>query len=295
MAAGPAISPSSSVIDALRAIPGVSSLSNFSQIGYRPPRFTSGVCRGACLDWIRRVLNATPEEMSRKQIYNTEKRERRLATMADTHATIMNASHERTRLYEADKASLNTRIKEHQEAVNAYNQLPDASEAEESRLASDLQTLQHEKARLTDISNQGAMEVIWSSFAADWKKNQRQLRQKDRRRTFDKIKIVSDQPKTDIADIGASIDRIMALEFFAPSGQAGCMLFAFEYSEEANDAHAIAIHRLNTGAFQFFDPNYGVYSTGHSTVLKECLNYLIGRVYPSQGKVPKAYTVTIFS
>ena len=96
-------------------------------------------------------------------------------------------------------------------------------------------------------------------------------------------------------NIASTITSIMGLDFFRAADNGKAMLFFFEYSSGANDAHAIAIHRLDNGTFQFFDPNYGVFAASSADKLKDSVIYLVGTVYPSQNRIAKVYTITTFA
>ena len=80
-------------------------VSTFNQGGYQTTLSSNGVCKGACLDWIRRALSAG--KLTYAYSHDSVKGQKRLGVMAQTHAVVNAEVRKKTDLFgKAAKAAL---------------------------------------------------------------------------------------------------------------------------------------------------------------------------------------------
>ena len=173
------------VVERLQQITGAAALSKFSQIGFKNDRFTSGVCQGACLDWIRRILNATADTLAQKQVYDPAKRDRRLAKMAATHATLRDQSAAMKLKLETDRDELNVKVRAHAGQVDSYNKSDNQTDEEAERLGKQQVDLTNQRRDLDRLFSKGAMDVVWPQFINHWNADQKAVRSKDSKKTYE--------------------------------------------------------------------------------------------------------------
>lgn len=252
---------------------GGTQISHLTQGTFR----AGGMCKGVCLDWIRRIMNGKPT-VYRDDRYDQDpaKKEKRLAQMNATHELLNQAS----RLNRQDMAQRHTEAKSLATTMTFKAFLgpimfwqPDVSELQKQQD----EALQRVERYCDRMEQEGPIPTNWVTFRVDWKHDVRSKTGGFKGAQFDNIRVYGSKTTTPTG-VNAwptfFFDKLTALN---PNRCAMLNVF-FQV-----DGHAVAVHRNNTGALDFYDPNYGIFNFMQQDMLQSALEYLFSQVYPSHG------------
>jgi hypothetical protein len=226
-----------------------------------------GFCRGACMDWMRRVLQG-------RLAYDYErtvgKGVRREARMRDIHATVMGRVIAAAQEIESD---LETRAGSLRARVNEINKLEgkaweDAAEAYQAEQA----TFNQERRAYNAMSEHGPMTAGWSKMSRELDA----LRSKPgAKRTFSNITPASGSAPKNLGTSGRVQETIGKVVRELAPGSAS--MFTFKSPTEIG--HSVSVVRSQNSS-ALFDPSYGMFAgAGVDPVVRGC-EYLLNGVYP---------------
>jgi hypothetical protein len=240
-------------------------------------------CRGMCLDWIRRILNG--KGVTYDYAMDSDKGRRAFARQVQTHGIFREVAKEKAALL-GTGAKLENKLGWKKTFGNLMFWTPSTAELEAQMApAVDLDD---------KIQQRGHVEPYWPDFSERWKK---------RVRSSSSDSDSEGAPST-ASEKKRSMDTFQVLgnPFFQPSPSMGtadylnrgitalrpddCALIDVLFQEGAG--HAWAWHCNNTGTYELFDPNYGIFAVGRPQDLLNCMCYFLDTVYPSFGKTVKS-------
>lgn len=236
-----------------------------------------GMCKGVCLDWIRRIMNGKPA-VYHDDLYDQDpaKKKKRLAQMNATHElmnqAIRNNMQAINKTFDEAK-SLQTTITVKSFLGPFMFWQPDVSELQQQQEQA-LDQVDHYGDRMQD---EGPIPTNWVTFRINWKHDVRSKTGGFKGAQFDNIRVYGGKTATPtgvnawptfFADKLTALkpDRCAMLNVFFQAG-----------------GHAVAVHRNNTGTLDFYDPNYGIFNFTKQDMLESALEYLFSQVYPSHG------------
>jgi hypothetical protein len=257
-------------------------------------RGTAGFCRGASLDWIRRVLNkhghlaydydrSTPKGARRQAIMQSiqDRYDPATKTQQESLKRIGSA-------LDTEKASIDglaDRLRGMTSGTEQYERLRE--DWAERMTKQDLRTQHY--AQLVNSANTQGIVPYWTSLSKEFDQAVQSARPGSKK-SFAAIRAIDGRPATSITDDASLVSAINSTVDLMSDGT--CMLWTFE--SRASAAHAIAIHQETSAQRYLFDPNYGVFvATGPDAVakVKKGILYLYKIVYPGNDK----YEFTLFS
>jgi hypothetical protein len=234
------------------------------------------MCKGVCLDWIRRIMNGKPAVYNEDKYDKDEaKRKKRLEKMKQTHELmnkVIRDTGQAAQQSQEEAQSLRTKITIKSWLGRAMFWTPSVTDMlNEQEHALDLVD-----RYCTDVDTIGVIPTNWVSFRVNWKHevlSEKTGQQKTAR--FDNIRVEGGKAFIPAAD--TDWPSYFASKLTALKTDRCAMLNVFF----AEGAHAVAVHRTNTGTLDFYDPNYGIFDFTLQGELEQALEYLFAAVYPS--------------
>lgn len=262
-------------------------VSTFNQGGYQTDLSSNGVCKGACLDWIRRALSAG--KLTYAYTHDSVKGQKRLGVMARTHAVVNAEVRKKTEVFgKAAKVSeeFDSKVEWKQSIIGDLLFWIDP--VDEIRKQQN-QTLKPVLEESEKISQTGMIEHCWNDIVLHWNQVVKSSK------TTDGVKVknlsnlsawgIAPIPFTDLED---TLGKLFALNNFRPDT---CLFLEVMF---ARGGHAIAIYKNSDTTFTFFDPNYGIYSLSSYKKLMAVFLYLLQTGYPSLGYHAAKLGVVVF-
>lgn len=257
-------------------------------------RGTAGFCRGASLDWIRRVLNQTGR-LAYNYDRNTTSGARRQAIMQSIQDRYDPATKTQQASLRRIGSAIDTETKAIDElAVKLRGMSRDTDQYDTLRKdwASRMETQDRRTAnyaQLVHSANTQGIVPYWASLSKEFDQAV-QSAKPGSKKSFASIRAIDGRPATTITGDPSLVSAINSTVDLMSDGT--CLLWTFESRGSA--AHAIAIHQETSAQRYLFDPNYGVFvATGPEAMvkIKKAVLYLYKIVYPGNDK----YEFTLFS
>jgi hypothetical protein len=257
---------------------GGTKIGNLTMGNYRP----GGMCKGVCLDWIRRIMNGKPV-VYKEGAYenNPEKKEKRLAKMNSTHDIVNRVIRDKQAALEklhSEAQSLQTTIAMKSVLGSLMFWQPDTAE---------LKKTQTENLDLVDgvggqIVDKGAIAANWIEFHATWKHEVRSGKTGGYKLAqFNNIRVQGGK-STEVQSAKGwqdyFHDRLAALN---PDR---CVMLNASFKE--GRGHAFGVHSNNTGTLDLYDPNFGMFNFVQPDMFAAALEYMFLKVYPSYHLTP---------
>lgn len=227
-----------------------------------------GFCRGACMDWMRRVLQGrTAYEYQRTDNAKGEKRE---ARMREIHATVMGRVIPAAAEIESDFDNRAARLRARVDDINKLD--GSAQQDAITRYTADQAAFNRELRAYNALSDKGPMASGWSKLSRELDA----LRNKPAAgRMFSNLEptAASAPQRLGTPDKVKQTIRTIIRELAAPSA---CM---FTFKSPSEIGHSVSVVRSQKNS-ALFDPSFGMFG-GHGVdpVIKGC-DYLLNDVYP---------------
>jgi hypothetical protein len=238
-----------------------------------------GFCRGACLDWVRRVLQGRLAYGYERT--GNEKGGKREARMREIQATLTGRVIPELKAMEAELEQESAALAARVPAINAME--GDAQQAAIDRYTADQTQLNAAKRAYGDRADMGSVAASWPRVAGQLDARAAQARGKGGttpKRSFTNLTPVAGSDKQSLqtsARLVAAIGKVM--REMAPSTAA---VFVFKPASEVG--HVIGVFRT-TRSTAIFDPAYGMYGGVDVEPAISGVAYLIETVYPGSNSL----------
>jgi hypothetical protein len=246
----------------------------------RPARkIDGGYCRGACLDWLRRILIRGEMGSEEKRFVVKDTSPDRVQRMAQAWAKPYDAEDkllsEDTKLVKASNDARETFItylklkKNYEERPGeglTYTTPKGDKEFDKLYGAYDAANKQLDVSRQSSgLARGGPLQAVWKDQAKILDDEYKRKKYPDQSKGFGQISVLVDKSPTDDKSVGEYACTVVALpEFYTGAG----ILLGVDFEERPNTqsdwtkakaGHAIALFRDTKDAYLLFDPNLGVY------------------------------------
>ena len=248
-----------------------------------------GICKGACIDWIRRAV------LAKKIVYDydgrPEKAAKRLEVMAATHKAVNQSLGTVESMVVAAKQSrdeYNSKISWKQSMVGPLMfWIDDVEKLKEDKSKAMSQVLKVNK----EIEKVGHTEYVWPEVVIHWNQMVKSKKTTDgvKARNLSDLKVWG-IPSVKFDDIDDCLLKIFSLPNFVPGS---CIMISAEFVDGAG--HAFAVHKIGEGNFAMFDPNFGSYTFPSQEKLMQCFQFLLKTAYPSLGYKTEKLGVVVFN
>lgn len=273
-------------------------ISEFHQRGYQTTLSSNGICKGACLDWIRRALSAQ-KKLSYAYAFDSLQGQKRLGKMALTHSAVNQAARKLSE--DTDRAlpvaeSFDSKIGWKQSWIGGLllwiDPVPELVKERDQQIGAILQ-------KSEEVNRAGLIEACWPEIVSHWNQMVRSSKAPDgvKAKNLSDLKAWGISP-VKFADLDDCLSRLFTLQNF----KADTCLFVevvfkrpSKSSAKGNPGHAIAVHRSATGTYTMFDPNFGIYGLSTEDKLMTAFQYLLKEGYPQFGLVAEKIGVVVFS
>ena len=291
---------------------------------------SEGMCDGACKEWLRLVLhgnngNAGPDALRAVQ---TQHLVENIATMEHFRTQRLDQLRQQSQQFKNALNELQDKGDSAKEQLAKWRMYRDAGKVTQGQYAAAeqqvLALMAEEKKKLTDrFSEQqrGNFKklLIEGRDTPQHGRSQENMLYKESSRDFagwldrqlglaththsgltvTKLSLIKDyNPPNGLLTL---MNKVMAED---KALQANCGVLLGLHPPDHSTGHAVAIHRLSSGKYHFFDPNYGVYEMVEARMVIVAVRFLFERVYGYcedvqddnhrfvvNGKVAAAYTV----
>jgi hypothetical protein len=270
-----------------------------------------GFCRGACMDWIRRIVQGGHQSYgdARKQTQTLRMGRIQLAVekpdlIADSPVkTVMSWLNGKAAWLDSkgpDKDKPETQVPTSVWEVlkRMTEKLPDPNSRKLTRAqCEDIYNIATTlSAGQKTTLNQG--HELWKNVAPVMDQAMNEERKKwneegqskygkaQSSRPFSNLEVLATAPRVQYKSGADAIDQLLAVEEFQSTNT--CLLAGFGMTDPKSKegGHAVAVHRQNTGSFLLFDPKYGVYKYTSVDGLKNTLKFLFDNDYKVDGLGP---------
>lgn len=231
-------------------------ISKFTQRG-----FPGGMCHGMCLDWVRRILSGKTTRFN-KYDGNPQGAEKRKQTMLRAHGLRAKALGEAVAMKQQEMKNI----------VSGLN-LQTATLVEITKAKQDIGVLKQE---LIDITKMGVEHpVFWRTFAELWNASEKNKLGQKKQANFDSIQGALIGNYAEVDEWEAFFNQAVAA---IPADK--CAVVLIRDSTDTQASHAIAFHRASATTVEFFDPNFGEFTTA-SDKAGDVMEELMRNIYPT--------------
>jgi len=250
-------------------------------------KVAQGYCAGASLDWLRLVLHngngsAMPGDSMAAAAFLMQTTPRRNAFYDSRKAQLRQARAAKTTQLNDAIQQVNEKA---QEILNKKLATPGMTQAQYDQLVEKVEESIEKAVAKLQLEHQATMSRFDAASSTDalfrqfWLEFAKTLDGTTGQAQYSKLKIAGSSPNSVYGPpngLVKAIDAVTSHRGFLPGS--GALVGVFPTG--AGTGHGVAIHRLNTGKYQFFDPNFGVFEFDYKNLLWAFV-FIFLKAYPA--------------